>query len=400
MPPFNRYAPRAAAVLAAALLGGGAALGGAAALGKLGETTTVVRQVSAPRGASSPVAQERSNRLSINQIYKQSAPGVVQITSTRRLAVPPDPFFGNPFGEEQEEQALGSGFLIDKDGHVVTNYHVVEGARSVRVSFSNNESMSARIVGVDAATDVAVLKIDAQSRALKPLVLGNSNDVRVGDEVVAIGNPLGEGWSATSGIVSALGRSIQAPNQVATIDRAIQTDAALNQGNSGGPLINSKGEVIGVNAQIRTSGGSGNIGIGFAIPINTVKDVVAQLIRHGKIEHAYMGITATPVDPEIAQLFHLPARRGLLVAKVARGRGAAKAGLRAAKQEVVVSGQSWPIGGDLIVKADGRDVSSLDRLRDVIAHKKPGDTVKLKLYRGTKKITVDVKLGRQPTSPP
>src|SRR5256885_8748825 len=227
--------PRAAGTVLAAVLGGALALGGAASLGKLGTTNVTTRPVVVGGGV---VSASSGGRMSIEQIYENAGPGVVQITSTRVVQVPNDPFFGSPFGQSQQtQQALGSGFVIDKAGHIITNYHVVQGARTVQVSFSDNESLKAKVVGADAATDTAVLQVDAHATALHPLVLGDSDGVRVGDQVVAIGNPFGLERSATSGIVSAVGRSIQAPNQTASIDHAIQTDAAINHGNSGGPLL-------------------------------------------------------------------------------------------------------------------------------------------------------------------
>jgi S1-C subfamily serine protease len=388
-----------AALIGAAILGGGAALGGASLFGFDGEKT-IVREVAAPGGEPAVFARS-GDRLTINDIYRRSAPGVVQITATRRQAVQPDPFFGNPFGQPQTQiqQALGSGFVIDKAGHVVTNYHVVQGASRVDVSFSNNEELRARVTGVDPSTDVAVLQVDAHSRALTPLELGNSDLVRVGDSVVAIGNPFGLDRSITAGIVSALQRPIQAPNGF-TIDHVIQTDAALNHGNSGGPLLNAQGHVVGVNAQIQTGGTSdGNVGIGFAIPVNTVRNVVAQLIARGKVEHAFLGISAKAIQPDVAQLFHLPVRHGLLVGSVAGGSGAAHAGLRGSTSQVTVSGESWPLGGDVILSVDGAPASSLGDLRDVVAAKRPGDTVKLGVLRNTKHVTIVVKLGRQPASP-
>src|SRR5262249_8605768 len=237
-------------------------------------------------------------RRTIGQIWREAAPGVVQITATSQVVTPEDPFF-NPFGPTvQTEKALGSGFVMDKAGHIVTNYHVIAGARSVEVSFSNSDNMKARVIGSDPSTDLAVLQIDARSRALTPLAFGNSDNVHVGDSVVAIGNPLGYDRSVTAGIVSAVQRAITAPTQY-PIDHVIQTDAPINHGNSGGPLITSGGQVVGVAAQIATgnSGSDGNIGIGFAIPINTVRTVVAQLIKEGKVEHAFIGITAKPVTP-------------------------------------------------------------------------------------------------------
>jgi len=386
---------RVAAFLAVALLGGSVALGGAAALGKLGEKTTIIREVAAPNSPAPAVFQQAKQR-SINEIYRASAPAVVHIETTTRLRQPADPFFGNPFGTSQTQRALGSGFVIDKAGHIVTNYHVVQGASVIQVSFSNNERFKAKIVGVDPSTDVAVLKVNVKSRALKTLPLGNSDGVRVGDQVIAIGNPFGLDRSVTAGIVSAVQRRIEAPNNL-SIAHVIQTDAALNHGNSGGPLLNAQGEVIGVNAQIETGGQSqGNVGIGFAIPINTVKDVVAALIKHGKVEHAFLGIEGKTLQPNIARLFHLPVTSGVLVASVRPNSGAAEAGLKAATNQVTVEGESWPAGGDVIVKADGQSVSTIERLIDVIAPKKPGDKIDLEVIRGTSRIPLNVKLGRQP----
>jgi S1-C subfamily serine protease len=373
---------------------------GATALG-IGGRTTTVHQIQPALGGNSPTSFETARpgrALTINQIFRRDAPGVVQVTSTQVVSTNSDPFnFGLP--ETQTQKALGSGFVMDKAGHIVTNYHVVAGAKSVEVSFSSSDNMKARIVGSDASTDLAVLQVDARSRALAPLPFGNSDRVSVGDSVVAIGNPLGYDRSVTAGIVSAVQRAITAPNQY-PIDHVIQTDAPINHGNSGGPLINSGGQVVGVTAKIATgdTGGDGNIGIGFAIPANTVRSVVAQLIKKGKVEHAFIGITARPVTAEIARLFRLPSKSGLLVATVQPGSGAAAAGLHAGTDTAVVSGESWPIGGDLIVSADGVPLSSVDQLRDLIAAKQPGEAISLVVYRGTQKLTLDVKLGRQPSS--
>ena len=390
-----------AALGAAGVVGGVVSLVGATALG-VGSKTTTVRQIQPALGGNSPTSFETARRgraLTINEIFRQDAPGVVQVTSTQVIRTNSDPFFNFGLPQTQTQKALGSGFVMDKAGHIVTNYHVVAGARSVEVSFSNSDNMKARIVGSDPSTDLAVLQIDARSRALTPLAFGNSDRVHVGDSVVAIGNPLGYDRSVTAGIVSAVQRAITAPNQY-PIDHVIQTDAPINHGNSGGPLVNSRGEVVGVAAQIATgnTGSDGNIGIGFAIPVNTVRTVVAQLIKKGKVEHAFIGITAKPVTAEIADLFRLPAKSGLLVASVQPGSGAAAAGLRAGTDSAVVSGESWPIGGDLIVSADGVRLTSVDQLRDLIAAKQPGQSIPLVVYRGTQKLTLDVKLGRQPFS--
>jgi S1-C subfamily serine protease len=387
---------RAAGLVAAALLGGGIALGGAAALGKLGENTTVIREETAASSSAPAAFQADGNRRSINEIYRASGPGVVHIETTTRIRQQSDLFFGNPFGGAETERALGSGFVIDKAGHIVTNYHVVRGANSIHVSFSNNERIKARTVGVDPSTDIALLKVDVRSRALRPLPLGDSNAVRVGDQVIAIGNPFGLDRSVTAGIVSAVQRRIEAPNRL-SISHVIQTDAALNHGNSGGPLLNAQGRVIGVNAQIETGGASqGNVGIGFAIPIDTVKNVVAALLRQGKVEHAFLGIEGKTLEPRIARLFHLPVTQGVIVASVRPNTGASRAGLKAATNEVTVEGETWPAGGDVIVKVDGQPVTSIERLIDVIASKKPGDEIDVEVVRGTSRVHLTVKLGRQP----
>jgi S1-C subfamily serine protease len=387
----------AAALVGAGVLGGAVSLLGASVFG-IGNKTTTVRLVEPALGGNSPTSfntARAGKALTINQIFRRDARGVVQVTSTKVVRTTPDPFFD--FGlppTQTRTQALGSGFVMDKAGHIVTNYHVVAGANKVEVSFSNSDNMKARVVGSDPSTDLAVLQIDARSRALTPLAFGNSDRVRVGDSVVAIGNPLGYDRSVTAGIVSAVQRAISAPNQF-PIDHVIQTDAPINHGNSGGPLINSRGQVIATDG----TGSDGNIGIGFAIPINTVRIVAGQLIKKGKVEHAFIGITAKPVTPEIARLFRLSAKRGLLVATVQPGSGAAAAGLRAGTNTAVVSGESWPVGGDLIVSADGVPLSSIDQLRDLIAAKNPGQSISLEVYRGTEKLTLNVKLGRQPSAP-
>ena len=402
---MRQLALHGTALVGAGAAGAAIAVGVVAATGGLGATSTTVREVidAAPaRPAGSASFASASKPLTIHDVYARAAPGVVQVTATRRVAVQTNPFL-DPFGfggtTAETQEALGSGFVIDKAGHIVTNYHVVQGAQRVQVSFSNNERLAAQVVGRDPATDVAVLQVKAQSRALTPLDLGNSDAVRVGDSVVAIGNPLGEDRSITSGIVSALQRRIFAPNG-APIDNVIQTDAALNHGNSGGPLLNTRGRVIGVNSQIQTADGSGgNIGIGFAIPVNTVKNVAAQLIAKGVVEHPFVGLSARAITPRVAALFRLPVKSGLLVGKVCRSSGAADAGVRGARQEVTLAGVTWPLGGDIIVKVDGLRVTSLDQLRTIVADKKPGDSVELELDRSTSTLDVKVKLGRQPSTP-
>jgi S1-C subfamily serine protease len=391
----SRTIVRAAELLVVALLGAGLALGGAAALGRLGKHTTV-EQVSAPPSTNVALRPARVSGITPETIYMRDAPGVVQITATTVTMTPADPFGFTP-AQKQTEESLGSGFVIDKAGHIVTNYHVIAGAQKVQVSFTGGDQISATVVGKDPSTDVAVLKIDTHARALTPLSLGDSDAVHVGDEVYAIGNPFGYTRTLTSGIVSAVQRQISAPNNL-PIENAIQTDAAINHGNSGGPLLDAQGRVIGVTSQISTgnTGQQGNIGIGFAVPINTVRGVAAQLIKTGKVAHPYLGISVLPISRQLAQLFNLPTRTGLLVGSVDQGSGAAKAGLRAGHTNVVVQGTTYPLGGDIIVGVDGKPIASFEQLRDAVAQKKPGDTLAIQLYRHGQKQTVDVTLGNAP----
>ena len=390
-----RLAGSAVAYLVVAVAGAALALGGAAAFDKLGSTTTV--QSAAPTVTVSATSTRRSTSgMSDEQIYQRDAPGVVQITATSTVHTQQDPFGFLP-PTAQTEQALGSGFVIDKAGHIVTNYHVIQGAQKVQVSFSGQDQLPAEVVGKDRSTDLAVLKVDAHARALTPLPLGNSDEVRVGDPVYAIGNPFGLTRTLTTGVVSAVQRQIFAPNGV-PIDSAIQTDAAINHGNSGGPLIDASGRVIGVTSQIQTGGAQnqGNVGIGFAIPVNTVRDIVGQIIAHGQAQHAYLGLSAAAVTPQLKKLFNLPTAQGLLVQQVDKGTAAAKAGIRAGSTQVVVEGESYSVGGDIITKVDGRPVVDFDQLSAVVQQKHPGDTMKIELWRDGSQRTVTAKLGTRP----
>jgi S1-C subfamily serine protease len=378
---------KAGALVGAAVLGGLVAVGVGQTVAN-GSTTTVVREVQS--GTAEPATFPSSGGKKISDIYEGAKHGVVQVTST---SVVSDNLFG-----AQEQQAQGSGFVIDKDGHVVTNYHVVQGAKKVQVSFSDEEQMNATVVGTDPSTDIAVLKIQgAMSRSLTPLVLGDSNRVKVGDAVVAIGNPFGLERTVTAGIVSALQRQIQAPNGF-QIDEVIQTDAAINHGNSGGPLLNAKGDVIGVNAQIETESG-GNVGIGFAIPIDTVKDVASQLIKEGKVEHAYLGVELATITSDLANNFRVPVDKGVLIQHVRDGSPAAGAGLKGGTTQVVLAGQTFWLGGDVITKADGQAVETSDQLASVVTSKQPGDSLDLEVHRGQETLNVTVELGRQPSTP-
>jgi S1-C subfamily serine protease len=391
---------RAVPLLIAAGLGSGAALAGAEVTGVLDDSPTVINTVESLE-PSAPVAFAENRRLSVSDIYERSGPGVVQITTTTVRRIDTDPFFNAlGFPQQRRQKALGSGFVIDKAGHIATNFHVVEGAETVEVSFSNRDSVKARVVGTDPSTDIAVLEVNVDAGALTPLDLGDSDRLQVGDSVVAIGNPFGLERSVTAGIVSALHRPLTAPNDF-TIDDVIQTDAAINSGNSGGPLIDARGRVVGVNSAIATgnTGAQGNIGIGFAVPINTVRDVASQLIERGKVEHAFLGIGVQPVDREVSRLFDLPVKRGLMVVRVYDSSAADKAGLRAGTDEVVVSGESYLLGGDTLVAIDGRELATGEDLRDAISARKPGDKLTIEAYRGSEKRSFEVTLGRQPARP-
>jgi len=382
-----------AALTAAALLGGSAALGGAWALGAFDEPTvavdaTPIAQSSSTSGASGPA-------IDVGAIYKRSGPGVVQITSTSSGEAEADSF--GDLVPRRDQRALGSGFVIDKEGHIVTNYHVVQGASEIEVSFSNRDTVEATLVGTDPSTDLALLEVDVDARALTPLALADSDAVEVGDPVVAIGNPFGLERTVTAGIVSALQRQVRAPNSF-TIDHVIQTDAPINSGNSGGPLLDADGRVIGVNSQIETaSGGGGNVGIGFAVPSNTVKSVVAQLLDDGQVDRPYLGVTLQEIEPEVASVLKLPADSGVLVGAVQPGSPAAKAGIEGGETQVVVAGRSYQVGGDMIVAIDGNDVASVDALREAIASHEPGENVPVTVVRADgERETLTVKLGRVP----
>jgi S1-C subfamily serine protease len=390
---------RSVELLVVAVVGGALALGGAALFGKLGDRTTIQQMTSGGNSSNAPFQATTGKGLTAEQVYRRDSPGVVQITAT---SVSQGQSQMDPFGNvlpvpPQAEQSLGSGFVIDKAGHIVTNYHVIQGAQKVQVSFSGQDEIGATVVGKDPSTDIAVLKIDAHARALTPLALGNSDAVTVGDAVYAIGNPFGFTRTLTTGVVSAVQRQIEAPNTL-PIDHAIQTDAAINHGNSGGPLIDAAGRVIGVTSQISTgsTGGQGNVGIGFAIPVNTVRTVASQIITSGKVEHAFLGLNAVPVTAKLAQLFHLPTKQGLLVQDVQTGSGAAKAGLVNGTTPVVVEGESYQIGGDIITSIDGEKLTQYEQLRDAIARHKPGDKVHLEIYHHGSKKSVTATLGVRP----
>ena len=386
----------------AALLGGGLVVAVVAAAGGLGasqKTVTVVEQ-SAPIAPSN--ASARSIGLTPHEIYERTAPGVAYVTSTIVHQVE-SPF---SLGGESQEQgiATGSGFVINGDGTILTNYHVIENAVKVTVSFENGKAVEAKVVGKDPSDDLAVLRIPTEGLTMHPLALGDSSKVEVGDPVLAIGNPFGLERTLTTGVISALQRTLTAPNGF-TIDNVLQTNAPINPGNSGGPLLNEAGEVIGINSQIETGGsGDGSVGIGFAVPINTAKALLPKLEKGGTVRGAYLGVGTTTVDGSLSVL-NLPVKSGALVESVEAGTPAAKAGIRGGNLEVQVAGGKVTAGGDIIVKVDGQPIESSEALASVIGSKKPGETVSVEVERATgnggyERKTLKVTLAAQPDSVP
>ncbi len=377
--------PMIALILIATLvLGAGA---GAVAYSTFGSSsTTVIRSV--PVGGSEPAAQ--TTPLTVGQVYRDAYRGIVEITVTSDQ---PNPTFG---GQQQQQRAQGSGFVIDSDGHIVTNDHVVDGAKSVSVQFWNGANYKASVVGTDPSTDLGVIKVDAPESVLHPLQFGNSNSVQVGDTAIAIGSPFGLEETVTSGIVSALHRQMEAPNNF-TINDSIQTDAAINHGNSGGPLLDINGDVIGVNSQIRSDSG-GSDGVGFAIPSNTVKSIAETLIGSGKVEHAYLGVSVQQIPESVADQLKLVA--GVELATVRSNTPADKAGLKGATGSKTVEGEQYPIGGDVITAIDGEKVTTSEDVQQTVDAHQPGDTLKITYWRNGDSHTVDVKLATRPATIP
>jgi len=368
-------------LLATLAIGVGA---GAVVNSTLSDSKTVVRQV--PVGNAEPAAS--TSLKSVADVYKQSYKSVVEITVSSTAS--------NPFGGEEQQQAQGSGFVYDSDGHIVTNDHVVDGATSVSVRFWNGDTYKATVVGADPSTDLAVIKVDAPDSVLNALPVADSSKIDVGDTAIAIGSPFGLEETVTSGIVSALHRSMTAPNRF-TINDSIQTDAAINHGNSGGPLLNSSGEVIGVNAQIAGDTGA-NVGVGFAIPSNTVSKIADALIQSGKVEHAYLGVSVQTIPESVADQLNLVA--GAEVTEVRSGTPADKANLKASTSEKTVDGTQYATGGDVITEVDGQTIVTSEQLQRAIDSHKPGDTIKLTYSRNGDSHTVDVKLDTRPNEVP
>jgi S1-C subfamily serine protease len=369
--------------LAAAVIGGGVTAGVLLGTGAVesGHTTTIVEQ--SPLTSASPATESRSTGLTARDIYKRAAPGVVYVRA-RSVQSTQSPF--EVFPRQQENVSTGSGFVLDDKGHILTNAHVVASSLDVRVSFSDHRTVSARVIGKDPDTDLAVLGVSTKGPTLHPLALGDSSAVRVGDPTVAIGNPFGLERTLTTGVVSALQRRITAPSGFA-IDDVIQTDAALNPGNSGGPLLDATGSVIGVNSQIATGeGSSGSVGIGFAVPASTVKRVLPALETAGRVRRPFLGVRGRPE------------KGGVLVEAVTPGTPAARAGIRGGDREALdeSDGSVVVLGGDVLMRLDGHAVASMDDLHSLLGTRRPGQKVTLLLQRGGKTLTVTAQLGERP----
>jgi S1-C subfamily serine protease len=376
-----------AGILVPAVVGGGVAVGVVAATGNLGgggtSTTTVVRETipaaatgsAAPSGSSVDVTNRTSGSESVQEIARRSAPSIVVVQATT-----------------SDGQGLGTGFVTDRGGHILTNAHVVSGAKQVRVSFDDKSTREARVLGVDETMDVAVLKVDDLPASATPLPLGSSGSLVVGDPVVAIGNPLGFEQTVTTGIVSALKRVITSPNDSAILN-AIQTDAAINQGNSGGPLLDQDGRVIGINSQIASENG-GNVGIGFAIPIDAIRPVANSIIATGHARHAWMGIRGQELTPDVARALGRPGLEGVAVVSVDRRGPAARVGLQ---PSTAGENARVPKGADVIVAVDGAPVEDMADVNKAVSDHAVGERISVTVLRNGTRVTKQLTLADRPS---
>lgn len=334
-----------------------------------------------PAGAA--LTEDERNNITV---YNQVAPGVVNVSSV----VMELDFFSNPV----PKQGSGSGIVIDDRGYILTNHHVITEAQSIQVTLSDRSSYPAKLVGSDPDSDLAVIKIDAPRNKLKPISLGDSDRLQVGQKVLAIGNPFGLGETLTTGVISSVGRSIRAPSGI-LIEDMIQTDASINPGNSGGPLLNSAGELIAINTAIFTPSG-GSIGIGFAIPVNTAKKVFPQLIAKGYVDYPWLGASFQTLPPSLAEALKIPVSSGVMIAQVVENGPADRAGLRAGIRNVRLGNMIVPIGSDVILQINGKKVDSADTLIRYVREKQPGDQVTFTVLRGNKTLNVPLILGKRP----
>ena len=323
--------------------------------------------------------------LSLTEIFERSELGVVSITVTKS-------------SEQGDTNAVGSGFVFDKAGHIITNNHVVENTKKISVTFIDGTSYNAEVVGTDPYADIAVIQLDVNPEKLHPLPIGDSSKLRVGEHITAIGNPFGLSGSMTSGIVSQLGRLLSAQGTNFSISDVIQTDTAINPGNSGGPLLNMRGEVVGINTAIYSGDGSFS-GVGFAIPSDTVLKIVPTIIKEGKYLHPWVGITSFDISPDLAKILSLEDAKGILIMTVVKDSPADKAGLRGSSQTTVIDGIEYKIGGDIVLSIDGNEVRKIE---DILTHlqreKNVGDKLNLEILRDGKTMNITVDLEKRPDS--
>ncbi len=344
--------------------------------------SVVALQTAAPPPSTQDLTSEEANNV---RIYHQAAPAVANIVTR---AVEYD-FFFNVVPVE----GAGSGFVIDPRGYILSNAHVLQGAQTIEVTLGDQSRHPAKLVGADLRNDIALLKIEPRGRKLAALPLGDSRSLRVGQRVLAIGNPFGFQSTLTTGVVSALGRTVQTGEQT-FIDEAIQTDAAINRGNSGGPLLDSHGRVIGINTAIFAPTGT-TAGIGFAIPIHTAKQIADDIIQEGRVRRAFLGVDTTALFPGLAEALGLPVEEGLLVERVVPGSPAARAGLRGGTEAVIAGMRRILLGGDVLVAFDGEPITNQLDMNRFLNRKRPGDKVRLTIFRRRQKLEVDVILGER-----
>lgn len=335
---------------------------------------------------NSVIAQDQTRQLTLVEIFEKSESGVVRINVKR------------PDNDPRGPGGIGSGFVYDKNGHIITNEHVVQNAEKLVVTFLDGRSFRANVVGKDLYTDLAVIKVNASSDALFPLAVGDSSKLKVGEQIAAIGNPFGLSGSMTSGIVSQLGRLLPSQDRGFQIPDIIQTDAAINPGNSGGPLLNMRGEVIGINTAIQSESGE-FAGVGFAIPSRTIQKIVPTLIETGVYHHPWVGISGRDIDPDLAQILNLRDARGFLVINVLDDSPAQKAGMRGMTEIKEVDGVRYQVGGDIILAVDGKIVRKID---DILIHlqreKSVGDQMVLQILRDGKATDIVITLEERPNS--
>ena len=374
----GQHGRRAVRLLALGLIVGLAAYWAGSRYGQHAATT--VNALPAPANAENTLDPTEAENV---RIYKEASPAVANIV-TRTVQYD---FFLNAVPME----GAGSGFLIDTAGHILTNYHVVEGAQTIEVTLGDQSRFKAKYIGADTRNDIALIQIDPGGRKLTPLALGDSRNLLVGQRVLAIGDPFGFQSTLTTGVVSSLGRTVQT-SDTTFIDEAIQTDAAINRGNSGGPLLNSRGEVIGINSAIYAPNGT-TAGIGFAIPINTARRVANDLMTKGRVRRATLGIEGRAIWPGLADALKISVDHGILIERVTAGGPAAQAGIRGGTRTVLAGLQQLTIGGDVLVAIDGKDITSQLDVNLLLNRAWPGDTVTLTIVRDGKKMDVKVKLG-------